>query len=193
MARSSGSSSPEVLAAVVVLVALGLGAAGVGIAVAWGSGSAPEATIGAAPSPLPRSSVTESSVPSLSPAREVLREWDARREAAWADADDEALAALYVPGAVAGTRDVTLLRRWSARGVHVTRLEPQVLDLRVLRSTARRLVVRVTDRLGVLEARVEGDVVTLPRDGPSTRRIELRRVRPAAPWRVASVSGRGPW
>jgi hypothetical protein len=123
-------------------------------------------------------------------AREVLREWDRRREAAWAAADEKGLAALYVPDARAGRRDVALLRRWTARGARITRLQPQVLTLRVLRDAPRRLVVRLTDRLGVVEARVNGDRVELPHDQPTTRRIELRRgPRVTSTWRVASVRG----
>lgn len=123
-------------------------------------------------------------------AREVLREWDRRREAAWSAADEEGLVGLYVPDVMAGRRDVGLLRRWTARGARITRLQPQVLTLWVLRDAPRRLVVRVTDRLGIVEATVNGDPVELPHDQPTTRRIELRRgPRVTSRWRVASVRG----
>lgn len=122
------------------------------------------------------------------PAREVLRAWDRRRAAAWAAGDPAALARIYLPRAVAGRRDVALLRRWNARGVRVTRLVPQVLAVRVTRATDQRLVVVLTDRLGVVEARVGGEVVVLPADRATTRRVELRRgPGTGARWRVASV------
>ncbi len=122
--------------------------------------------------------------------REVLRAWDAARAAAWAAGDPERLAALYTAGSVAGRRDVRLLERWSARSLHVTRLEPQVLALVVEDASATRLVLRVTDRLATLRAEVDGEPVRLPRDGPSTRRVVLERAGGTA-WRVASVGETG--
>lgn len=173
-------------------MALGLGAGAVGLVVALSAGQSPVATAGSArgettsiEAPLPGDSDSTTLL-----AREVLREWDRRREAAWAEADEDALAALYLPDAAAGRRDVELLRRWTARGARITRLQPQVLALRVVRDAHRRLIVRVTDRLGVIEARVEGDRVKLPHDQPTTRRIEFRRgPRVTSRWRVASVRG----
>lgn len=114
-------------------------------------------------------------------ARAVLRRWDAARASAWRAGDTDALAALYTPGSVAGRRDVAMLRRWNGRGVRVTGMTVQVLALRVLRRDEQRLVLRVTDRLvGARAGRV-----TLPRDQPTTRRVELRRSQ--GTWRVASV------
>ncbi len=74
----------------------------------------------------------------------------------------------------------------------ISSLQTQVLDVRVVREAPRRLVVEVTDRLGVVEAQVAGaggEPLRLPRDQPTTRRIDLRRGRlVTSRWRVAAVS-----
>ncbi len=182
------------LLVVSVVVLLGLGAAMVAVLAVVGlrSGQPPAAppvvTATALPDAVGGAGGAGGAAGATSRAREVLREWDRRRESAWSTADETALAALYLPGAVAGRRDVALLRRWSSRGARVDRLQPQVLALRVLREGPRRLVVRVTDRLGIVSATVAGEPVVLPRDGPSVRRIDLRRGPPVTSrWRVASV------
>jgi hypothetical protein len=195
-----------VIALLVVLGALGLGAAGVGVAVALGARTTPDvATAPAGPAPdSPTSPASAASTPSAgrggpdgptgattSVAREVLRDWDRRRETAWVAADPRALATLYLADSVAGTRDVRSLRRWSDRGARVTLLQPQVLSLEVVRDVGRTLVVRVTDRLRV-EATLDGRPVALPQDEASTRRIVLRRgPSVTSSWRVAAVGGVG--
>lgn len=124
-------------------------------------------------------------------AREVLRDWDSARTAAWAAGDDDGLARLYTPGSVAGGRDVAMLRAWTARGVRVTELDTQVLRLQVLVERERRLVLVVTDRVALVRAAG----VALPDDRPSTRRIVLVRApagRAGPGWRVASVSPEPP-
>lgn len=127
--------------------------------------------------------VTSAPPVSSGTAREVLRGWDARRAEAWHAGDRRSLAALYTPGSRAGQRDVAMLGRWAERGRRVTRLVTQVLRLRAVTETGRRLVLLVTDRLAVAEA----GTTVLPRDGPTTRRIELRRGTDGV-WRVASVT-----
>ncbi len=180
--------TPAVAALLVVLAALGLGAAAVGVLAVRAAGPATETTATAAV--LPGSA--GGAAGNTSRAREVLREWDRRREAAWGAGDDVALAALYLTDAVAGRRDRALLRRWTARGATVTRLQPQVLALRVVREAPRHLVVRVTDRLGVVEATVAGESVALPHGRATTRLIDLRRgPLVTSRWRVASVRGLG--
>ena len=156
---------------------------------------APVSASATASSPRPASPGTSTetsgpptSAPPTSTAREVLREWDRRREAAWIAADEEALSRLYVRDAVAGRRDVALLQRWTARGAHVTALEPQVLEVRVVREAPRRLVLRVTDRLALVVARIDGEVTRTPGGRPSTRLLGLRRgPEVTSRWRVASV------
>ena len=170
---------PEALVAAVVLVTLTLGTAAVAIVVVLRA-ETPTVSRAAAHD-------TEAA-PAKLPAREVLRAWDRRRAAAWAAQDPAALARIYLPRAEAGRRDVALLRRWTDRGVRVTRLQPQVLALRVVEATDRRLVVEVTDRLGVVEPVTGGVAIDLPTDRATSRRIELRREPGArSRWRVASV------
>lgn len=123
---------------------------------------------------------------------EVLHAWDARRAAAWAGGDARALSRLYVPGSPAGAADVALLRRYAARGLLVSELRMQVLSARVLVTRPRRLELEVTDRLARAVA-VRADDATaarpLPVDGPTTRRLVLRRH--GSEWLMAAVSAVG--
>lgn len=179
--------TPSVTALLVVLVALGLGAAAVGVLAVRAEDPSPE-TVAAAALP----GIPAGAAGATSRAREVLREWDRRREAAWVAADPVALAALYLPDAVAGRRDLALLRRWTARGASILRLQPQVLAIRVVREAPRRLVVRVTDRLGIAQASVAAEVMDLPHGRATTQVIDLRRgPRPTSRWRVATVRDLG--
>ncbi len=118
----------------------------------------------------------------------VLREWDRRRARAWARGDAGALRGLYVPGAVAGSRDVAMLRAWSARGLRVRDMRRQVLAGRVVRHRRDRLALAVTDRLARAVAVGNGVHRALPRAAPSTRTVEL--VRQRGTWRVAAVRAR---
>lgn len=115
----------------------------------------------------------------------VLRSWDARRAAAWARADVAGLQALYVPGSVAGRRDVAMLRAWAARGLRVRGMRMQVLAVDVVHRRSGRLVLTVTDRLARAVAVGHGVRRALPRDVPSSRTVTL--VRQAETWRVAAV------
>lgn len=116
---------------------------------------------------------------------QVLAGWDARRAAAWASGDLDALAELYVDGSRAGAADVALLRRYRARGLTVEALATQLLAVRVVERSPRRLVLVVTDR--VVSGRVVGGPapVALPSDRASTRRVVL--VRPDRAWLVAGA------
>lgn len=191
---STHRSTPAVTALLVVLVCLGLGSVVVGVlVVVEARTSSATVAITESPSKRPIPDLTGlGETATTSSAREVLRAWDLRREAAWIAGDEAALAELYVAGSVAGRRDVQLLRSWSARGARVLRLEPQVLELQVLRQRPHLLVVRVTDRLGILDTEVAGEPVTMPRDEATTRRLELRRgPGTTGRWRVARVRGAG--
>ncbi|MDE0776689.1 hypothetical protein [Nocardioides sp.] len=186
-----------IVALLVALVTTGLAVAAACAVFAWAlppvaepgpASTSTHASASTSASSAPPGSETESPAPPTSTAREVLREWDRRREDAWVAADEKALRRLYVRHAVAGRRDVALLRRWTDRGAHVTRLEPQVLEVRVVRDAGRRLVLRVTDRLALVVARIDGEVTRSPGGRPSTRRIDLRRgPEVTSRWRVASV------
>lgn len=104
----------------------------------------------------------------------VLRDWDRARAAAWEQGDPAALRALYVPGSRAGTADLAMLRRWQERGLRVRGMRTQVLAAAVRAHSPDRFVLVVTDRL-VGAVAVPG-ALPLPRDQPTTRRLELRRV-----------------
>lgn len=117
--------------------------------------------------------------------RSVLRAWDRRRSRAWATADVPALRELYAPRSQAGERDQAMLRRWQARGLRVTGLDTQVLDLRVLERGPRRLVLRVEDRVSAAVARGDGGAVLLPADVAQWRTVTL--LRSGRSWQVSSV------
>jgi len=117
----------------------------------------------------------------------VLHDWDARRARAWARGDRAALRDLYVPGSVAGRRDVAMLAAWDGRGLRVLGMRMQVLSADVRQDTADRLRLVVTDRLASAVAVGRGTRVVLPRDTASTRTVLLRRC--AGEWRVAEVRG----
>lgn len=118
----------------------------------------------------------------------VLRDWDRSRAAAWAAGDPAALRRLYVPGSRAGRNDVAMLRAWTGRGLRVERMSMQVLAVELRQRTDRRLVLVVTDRLvGAIAVGARGQTgeTALPRDRPTTRRLEFRRV--GGRWLLASA------
>jgi len=125
----------------------------------------------------PRRTPARATAPSSATLRatEVLRAWDQRRAAAWADGDLDDLARLYAPGSRTGARDVADLRRWRRRGLRVVGLRQQVAALRLRVPASHDLVLTVTDRT------VDGIAVghrrtALPTSGWVTHRIRLRRV-----------------
>lgn len=115
----------------------------------------------------------------------VLAAWDERRAAAWARGDAEALADLYAPGSRSGAADVRLLRAYARRGLRVEGLTTQVLGLRVVERSPRRLVLVVTDRVVGGSAVGGAAPVALPADQASTRRVVLERQR--GRWVVADA------
>ncbi|MGA8258556.1 MAG: hypothetical protein WB767_18440 [Nocardioides sp.] len=115
------------------------------------------------------------------PGRAILRAWDDARAAAWSTGDVDRLAELYIRGSVAGRRDVAMLRAWNRRGAQGVELTTQVHAVAAERIGARRVVLRVTDRLR--DVRASGQVVTA--DRPTTRTIEL--VRRDGRWLVGTV------
>ncbi|MEJ7834213.1 MAG: hypothetical protein WKF79_14965, partial [Nocardioides sp.] len=143
------------------------------------------------PPPRPRIEAQGSVAPTPSPetrrtaALSVLRQWDARRAAAWAGGDVPALRRLYTRGSEAGRRDVSMLRRWVDREWRVQGMQMQILASTVVEESAARVAVRVTDRLTGAVAVGRGRRVVLPGDGATTRQITLRRM--AGEWRVAAV------
>ncbi|GAB3022992.1 hypothetical protein GCM10011376_38870 [Nocardioides flavus (ex Wang et al. 2016)] len=140
--------------------------------------------VGRAAAPRAQVSGAASAVSPSEPAA-VLAEWDERRSAAWAKGDATALTALYVPRSRSGAADVRLLRAWAARGLRVEGLTTQLLGLRVVERSSRRLVLRVTDRVAGGVAVGGGAPVALPADRASTRRVVL--VRQRGDWLVEEV------
>ncbi|GAA1448678.1 hypothetical protein GCM10009641_77190 [Mycobacterium cookii] len=115
----------------------------------------------------------------------VLATWDARRSAAWAAGDVDALAGLYADGSRTGAADVRLLRHYRDRGLTVEGLTTQLLAVAVVRREQRRLVLDVTDRVVAGQAVGGTRPVALPTDRASTRRVVL--VRPGRAWLVAEA------
>jgi hypothetical protein len=115
----------------------------------------------------------------------VLAAWDERRAAAWARGDADALADLYAPGSRSGATDVRLLRAYARRGLRVEGLTTQVLGLRVVERSPRRLVLVVTDRLVGGSAVGGAAPVALPADRASTRRVVMAHLR--GRWVVAEA------
>ena len=115
----------------------------------------------------------------------VLRGWDARRAAAWARGDVPALRRLYADGSGAGERDARLLRSYVDRGLVVSPLRQQLLEVELLDEAPHRLTLRVRDRLAAATVVAGGRPLALPRDTASTNDVVL--VRQDDEWRVWSV------
>ena len=111
----------------------------------------------------------------------MLHDWDARREAAWAASDPGRLRRLYTPGSSAGRADVRLLRAYAVRGFVVRRLETQVFAVRALRTTPRRITLRVFDRVAGGEVASAGKPRPLPSTRPALRDVTFQRLGGA--WR----------
>jgi hypothetical protein len=126
---------------------------------------------------------------SPSAAVSVLRDWDRRRAAAWADGDASALRALYTSRSAAGHADLALLHAYAARGLVVHGLRMQLLAVRVLVDRPRQRELEVTDRLVGATAMLAIDSAvswSLPADSATTRVLVLRRV--GERWLMARVS-----
>jgi hypothetical protein len=121
----------------------------------------------------------------------VLRQWDARRAAAYADADPRLLHSLYTPGSQAGRRDRALLERYGERGLVVRGVLPQIRSVAVTSHRPGRLRVEVQERYPKLVVRKSAGTG----DGPGVERLGERRYRARAVelrrsadgWRVATV------
>ena len=179
-----GTHGPLVLLVVsclVTAVAVVAGLAGAGPAVRPGDGAR-------AGTP-PGTGAESSSVRLEARAAVLLHAWDVRRARAWAQGDVAGLRSLYVPGSGAGERDASMLRAWLRRGLRVRGLSTQLLAVRVVSRTPRRLVLDVTDRIVSGSATRSGAApVALPVDLPSQRVLVLERS--VAGWQVAAVRDR---
>jgi hypothetical protein len=174
---------PVRIPVVAVLLATGLTVGVVGLPVvsqhAGGQGGA--GRVSAAPSPV--------LLTSPQAAVGVLRDWDRRRAAAWADGDAESLRRLYTRRAPAGAADLVLLHAYAARGLVVRGLRMQLLAVRVLVDRPRQLELEVTDRLAGATAVLATDSAVswpLPADTATTRVLVLRRL--GERWLMARVS-----
>ena len=121
---------------------------------------------------------------------DVLHDWDARREAALVASDPGQLRRLYTPGSSAGRADVRLLRAYALRGFVVRRLETQVFAVRALRTTPRRITLRVFDRVAGGAVSSAGTRRRLASTGPAPRDVTFQRR--GGGWVVSEVSARGP-
>ncbi len=127
--------------------------------------------------------------PALDRALAVLRRWDVRRAAAWAEDDGRGLRALYAEPAPART-DLRLLRAYRARGLVVRRLHVQVFAVRVLRTRPTRLRLWVHDRVAGGEVVSAGRTRPLRSSAPDTRVVDFRFQ--AGAWRLAGSRPAGP-
>lgn len=119
-------------------------------------------------------------------ALEVLRGWDSRRADAYARGDAAALRRLYVPGSLLAERDVAVLRRYRARGLHVTGLRQQVVSVEVRAAGSRVVSMTVVERLAghaQADATAAGTSWGLPASG-FERRV-LRFERAGGGWRLS--------
>lgn len=111
---------------------------------------------------------------------------DRARTAAITAADSAGLNAVYADPALAQA-DRNLIAAWSDRGL---RLDggPLVLErCTEVTRTAETATVLVTDWVGPTRAVAADGVTTdLPRDRPTDRRIDLRRI--GGQWRIAAVA-----
>lgn len=134
---------------------------------------------------LPSATAAYEAGEALSAAR-VLHRWDDARARAYADGDAAGLRALYLPGSDAAEADVALLAAYDARGLRVTALTTQVLELSVLRRGPRVLVLRIVDRVAGGTVHGQGRCSRLATSAPTVRTVEWRRF--GGRWRVGEVT-----
>lgn len=110
---------------------------------------------------------------------------DVARAEALADGNLTDLRSLYAQRDAAAP-DVRLLKRYAARGLRVVGAGMVRGQCRVVARTASRVELDVTERLAPAWAvSTAGEIMRLPRDEPSHRRVVLTGGR--GDWRIASV------
>ena len=110
---------------------------------------------------------------------------DVARAEALADGNLTDLRSLYAQRDAAAP-DVRLLKRYAARGLRVVGAGMVRGQCRVVARTASRVELDVTERLAPAWAvSTAGEIMRLPRDEPSHRRVVLTGGR--VDWRIASV------
>ncbi|TNC47371.1 hypothetical protein [Mumia zhuanghuii] len=111
---------------------------------------------------------------------------DDGRSAAFVRADPSLLDDVYVPGGRLRASDDRLVREYAARGLEIADVRFEVLRFGVEQASEARAVLRVVDRLEPVRVRRPGGAWrTLPRDGPTDRRIVV--VRTPVGWRIEAV------
>jgi hypothetical protein len=121
----------------------------------------------------------------------VLHEWDAARERALTTGDRQAVRSLYVPGSGLAAQDLELLRRYERRGVRLTDVEQQTLEVDVRVAGKRVVQLAVTERLAHaqvdLGAARESQPERLPASAVVRRVLRFERDAGGA-WRLSSAS-----
>lgn len=115
----------------------------------------------------------------------MLRDWDARRAAAFASADPVALGRLYVRGSGLARQDLTVLRDYTRRDVRVTELVPQVTSARVLTASGKVVELALVERVGVTRVAVGARERALAPSRFARRTVRFERV--LGSWRLSSV------
>jgi hypothetical protein len=156
-----------------------------------GAGPALDSAVQAVPSPQPtarpidltRRPVTE---PGAGRWLRVLNRLDDQRATAFARGDPHLLEAVYAARSAALDADRATLAAYRSRGLRLIGVRMQVLALRVVSTSQRRVVLHVVDRLDRVSA-VDGAGLrtVLPADRPSAHRMVL--AQRAGGWRVAAV------
>lgn len=122
----------------------------------------------------------------------IIAAWSRRRARAWASTSAGRVRALYATPSAAGA-ELALWRSYRRRDLRVEGLRSQVLAIRVLSASARRLAVVIDERSasGVVVGSDAVRRVALPQDKVDRRRVVLV-LGPDAVWRVERISERGP-
>jgi hypothetical protein len=194
-----GVAAGVVLAAAVGVVVVARGAAGHPPLVAVTSTPAASPPSPSPPSPSPPAPRPPSPVATTSSAGPphrvtgdarwiaVLTALDGERDGAFETADAARLDEVYVAGSAAAATDHAALIKLSAGRLRAAGLALTVRDVRVVRESARTVVLRVTDELPAYRI-VDADGATVrtePGRGPATWRITL--VKQSSGWRIATV------
>jgi hypothetical protein len=190
-----GVAAGVVLAAAAGVVVVARGAAGHPPLVAVTSTPAASPPSPSPPAPSPPSTVATTSTtrPSGPPVTgnprwiAVLTALDGERDGAFETADAARLDEVYVAGSGAAATDQAALIKLRAGRLRAAGLALTVRDVRVVRESARPVVLRVTDELPAYRI-VDADGATVrtePGRGPATWRITL--VKQSSGWRIATV------
>jgi hypothetical protein len=119
--------------------------------------------------------------------RSVLVGLDARRASAFAAASPQRLAHVYAADAPALGRDRAELAELAAAGLHVERLRLRPRSVRVITTSARRVVLDVVDILEPYDVRTARGALVDARPGRGATSWRVTLVRSASEWQVYDV------